>query len=65
MTNNEVVRCKECIHRPIIEFDKIKAPKIEDIYDDLTCPFLCDDTYYNRMPKDDFFCAYGDKTLIF
>ena len=60
-TINEVIRCKECAHRPIIEFDKIKPPKIEDIYDDLTCPFLCDDIYYNSMPKDDFFCGYGER----
>lgn len=66
-TVNEIIRCKECVHRPIMELSKslnvqfIKAPKIEDIYDDFTCPFLCDDTYYSRMPKDDFFCGYGER----
>lgn len=65
--NYEIVYCKECVHRPVIKLNKdlsmqfIKAPKIEDIYDDFTCPFLCDDTYYNSMPKDDFFCAYGER----
>lgn len=63
----EIIHCSECIHRPVAELSKslnvhfIKAPKIEDIYDDLTCPFLCDDTYYNSMPKDNFFCAYGER----
>lgn len=65
--NFEIIHCNECIHRPVTELSKslnvqfIKAPKIEDIYDDLTCPFLCDDIYYNSMPKDDFFCGYGER----
>lgn len=65
--DHEIVQCKECVHRPVIELNKdlsvqlIKPPKIEDIYDDFTCPFLCDDAYYNSMPKDDFFCAYGER----
>lgn len=25
-----------------------------------SCPFLCDDCYYNKMPDDDFYCGYWE-----
>lgn len=61
----EVVRCKECIHRPYVVPAKYnsrgqceKYSYIESI-DDI-CPYLCDDAWYNRVPEDNFFCAYGE-----
>ena len=57
----EIIYCKDCIHRPYIENEKVKEPKDIDGYTDYTCPLCCDDSYYNRMPADDFFCAYGEK----
>lgn len=67
-----IVRCKDCKHRPYGVVRKIDGAtmihrplKIEGaLYDgeeDETCPFLCDDCHYDRMPPDDFFCAYGEK----
>lgn len=58
----EVVRCKDCKHKP-----HTKEPDGDgygfDITadDDFTCPFLCDDGYYNRMPSNDFYCGYGER----
>ncbi len=56
----EVVRCKDCIHRPVLCRTGIKPPKGAMEYDyDVTCPYLCDDPYYNHMPNDDDFCSHG------
>lgn len=60
----ELVRCKDCKHRPTPdEKGRGIAPGADDCYDfgvDRTCPWLCDDGYYSRIPPDDFFCAYGE-----
>lgn len=71
-----LVRCKNCIHRPDVdEQGNVIPPKMEvDVSDwrtypgentveedDWTCPFLNhDDDWWNEMPKDDFYCAYGE-----
>lgn len=67
----EVVRCKDCKHRPYLakrKYDgktvifrplKLEGALYEDEEDE-TCPFLCSDSYYDRLPPDDFFCAYGE-----
>lgn len=60
----EVVKCKDCIHRPIhMDGKQIDSPYIDDdcCYRDYTCPYLCDDDYYNRMPDDDWFCNHGER----
>ena len=54
-----VVRCKDCKHRPIVEGDYISEPG--EIYSDYTCPYLCDDCWYNRMPEDGWFCNHGER----
>ena len=72
-----LVRCHECKHRPVKVPDKkgclwITAPRIdnEDCLSafvptvgefDLTCPYLCDDPYYNRMPDDNYYCSRGER----
>ena len=54
----EVVRCKECKHRPHKDEDGyVWSPS----WDDLICPCLCDDSYYNWIPEDDFFCKRGER----
>lgn len=61
----EVVRCKDCKHRPILLGTAPCPP--DDIRsshhygDDLTCPYLCDDNYYSRIPADDWFCNHGER----
>ena len=58
----EVVRCKDCIHRPS------RIPGASDDHEGLNlefpddwCPMQCVDGWYNRMPRDDFFCGYGER----
>ena len=60
----QVVRCKDCIHKPIrYAFGKPDAPWIDEEYGerDYTCPYLCGDDYYNKMPDDNGFCSLGEK----
>ena len=55
-----VIRCKDCIHRPIgdpCEHDV--QPSKENDY---RCPCLCEDDYwYSWVPADDWFCANGER----
>ena len=58
----DIVRCVECKHRPIKEdangadygFNVI-APNMDE-----RCPCLVEDGWYSWMPKDDFYCGYGE-----
>ena len=58
-----IVFCKECKHRPIKEdaneanygFNVI-APN-----EDERCPCLVEDGWYSWIPKDNFFCGYGER----
>ena len=62
-----VVFCKDCKHRPIINSKpstepSISAPRQEGSWEyDETCPYLCGDSWYNRMPGDDCFCNFGER----
>ena len=57
----EIIKCKDCIHRPIFNGKEVVPP--QNIYgrDDMTCSFLREDSYYNCMPSDHFFCFSGEK----
>ena len=50
----KIVRCKDFKHRPIAKTMALEFP------DDI-CPCQIDDDWYSWMPKDDFFCANGEK----
>lgn len=62
----EVVRCKNCKHRPVVVNPSrpygfgLAGPGSDPFSRDETCPYLCDDGYYNRMPDDDGFCNLGE-----
>lgn len=62
----EVVRCKNCKHRPVVVNPSrpygfgLAGPGSDPFCRDETCPYLCDDGYYNRMPDDDGFCNFGE-----
>jgi hypothetical protein len=62
----EVVRCKNCKHRPVVVNPSrpygfgLAGPGSDPFGRDETCPYLCDDGYYNRMPDDDGFCNLGE-----
>ena len=53
----EVVRCKDCKYRPISYGDEHDLCFPEEY----RCPCQCDDNWYSWMPKDDFFCARGER----
>ena len=54
----EVVRCKDCKHKPTgsgVNHD-IEFPE-----QDYRCPCRCEDYWYSWMPDDDWFCANGER----
>lgn len=55
----DIVRCKDCIHRPRRMWESVDGFGLE--FPDYVCPCYCDDEYYSFMPKDDFFCARGER----
>lgn len=58
----EIIRCKDCKHRPIKgDWNIVYAPDDSNGRDDDTCPCLCDDCCFNWMPEDDFFCKRGER----
>ena len=60
----DIVRCKECKHRPIkedVNGEDYGFNLIEPTEDDDRCPCLVDDGWYSWMPKDDFYCGYGER----
>lgn len=62
----ELILCKDCKHRPIkvgrcVEGPIVGKTKFDDDILDETCPFLCEDISYSRIPEDDFYCAYGER----
>lgn len=57
----ELIRCKECRHRPKrIEEDDSDGFNLE--FPDERCPCHCDDGWYNWMPADDWFCGNGERS---
>lgn len=59
---DELVRCKDCKHRPIPNGNNHPlAPKLDGLWRDYVCPCLCDDEYYNFMPEDNDYCSRGER----
>ena len=57
-----VVRCRDCKHRPIDhreEYNEMTGFGLE--FPDSHCPCQCEDDYYNWFPHDDWFCANGER----
>lgn len=48
----ELIRCRECKHRPHEDKDGYIMPPD----DDYTCPYVCDDDWYSRIPSDEQYC---------
>lgn len=53
----EIVRCKDCKHRPIMPDDHTDGFDLK--FPDAKCPCQCDDGWYSWYPQDDWFCANG------
>lgn len=59
----DIVFCKECKHRPIKE-DANEADYGFNVIapnEDERCPCLVEDGWYSWIPKDDFYCGYGER----
>lgn len=60
----EVVWCKDCIHRPSrIHGAEDEREGLNLEFPDYWCPMQCEDDWYNIMPRDDFFCGYGERKV--
>lgn len=59
MDKIEVVRCKDCKHRPIIPENFKWAFDLE--FPDTECPCHCEDGYYSWYPDNDWYCANGER----
>ena len=57
--HEELIRCKDCIHRPKRIDDEGNGFDYE--FPDYKCPCQCDDPWYNWMPKDNWFCGNGER----
>lgn len=55
-----IVRCKDCIHHPVMDEDCVAPPKIDGFLD-YTCPYLVEDFWYCIMPADNWFCHRGER----
>ena len=56
----ELVRCKDCKHRPILNGKFRNGFDLE--FPTSICPCQCyEDEYYSWMPGDYWFCPYGAK----
>ena len=54
----EVVRCKDCKHRPL---DGEDTQGFDVEFPDEKCPCQCDDGFYNWRPDDDWFCGNAER----
>ena len=74
MEAEPIVRCKDCIHKPVWKMGRIdkfaEPPSYFNTFEnfmagktaeDYTCPYLWDSEGYYEMPEDDFFCKFGEK----
>lgn len=71
----EVVRRKDCKHRPVFRNDEdgdrhVEGPRYPEtlknghtfMFEDGTCPCVNEwDSYFSYVPKDDWFCANGER----
>lgn len=59
----EVVRCKDCRYYPTgTDNEEDQGFGLQWPFGELyKCPFMCDDGWYSRKPKPDFFCANGER----
>ena len=60
----DIVQCKECKHRPIkedVNGENYGFNLIEPTKGDERCPCLISDGWYSWMPKDNFYCGFGER----
>lgn len=54
-----IVRCEDCKHRPTDPENKGVGQSL--VFPDDVCPCQIGDNWYSWMPKDDWFCADGER----
>ena len=57
---SELIRCKDCKHRPTVNEEYENGFDIE-FPNFMKCPCQCEDGWYNWMPKDDWYCANAER----
>lgn len=57
--NGELVRCKDCKHRPVKPNDYKNG--FDLAFPDYKCHCQCEDGWYSWYPGDDWFCADGER----
>lgn len=55
----ELIRCKECKHRPIDPYNKRVGWDLQ--FPDDVCPCQCIDPWFSYMPDDEWYCGSGEK----
>lgn len=58
LTSLDIVKCKDCIHKPIGSDEDVCDHTIK--FPDWKCPCRCEDNWYSWIPKDNWFCANGE-----
>lgn len=61
ITVAELIRCKECKHRPSPKKPANYKTGFDLYFPDEECPCQCDDGYYSWYPEDNWFCANGER----
>lgn len=56
----ELIRCKDCIHKPTITADDYENG-FDIEFPDFRCPCRCEDGWYKWIPEDDWFCGNGER----
>ena len=60
-TVKEIVHCKDCTHRPHLENENGSDYGF-NVRGDEICPCVNnDDGWYSWMPKDNFYCGFGER----
>ena len=55
----QIIRCRDCKHRPIDNGGHNYGQEME--FPDEVCPCQIGDNWYSWMPKDDWYCADGER----
>ena len=68
-----VIRCKDCKHRPQKNKDGyVMPPRVQvGVYawgepeydDDESCPYVCEDRWYSRVPNDEQYCDRAERKV--
>ena len=67
----ELIRCKDCKHRPHRNKDGfVMPPRVQvgvyawgepEYEDDDSCPYVCEDRWYSHIPDDEQYCDRAER----